>query len=148
VASRFGGYLLRWSRLVRPCASAASAVGHGTPNEPATSATLRHTSLTATAIARRHRPVVRQPDGTSPIASVNEPLAPSGSTQRQRRLCRTTEIPYPPSGRSRGVVRTYCFTDVDATPHEGQPAADLSAVSTCISNSYDFNDFNEVTGTS
>jgi len=98
--------------------------------------------------ARRNRPVVRQPDGTSPIASVNEPLAPSGSTQRQRRLCRTTEIPYPPSGRSRGVVRTYCFTDVDATPHEGQPAADLSAVSTCISNSYDFNDFNEVKGTS
>jgi hypothetical protein len=71
--------------------TAACAVGQDTPNEPAASATERHASPTAEAIASQW-PVVRAPAGISSIASVNEPLAHAGSPQRHRRLCRTTEI--------------------------------------------------------
>jgi hypothetical protein len=50
--------------------NAACAVGHDTPNTPATSLTARFASPTATPIASRSRRVVRAPDGSSPIVSV------------------------------------------------------------------------------
>jgi len=83
------------------CSSAASttvacAVGQDTPNESAASATLRHASPTAQAIARRSRPVVRHPAGTSSIASVNEPRPHVDSRQRQRVLCHSTAITVSP----------------------------------------------------
>jgi hypothetical protein len=111
--------------------TAACAVGQDTPHEPAASATDRHASPTAAAIARRSRPVVRHPAGTSSIASVNDPRAHVDSTQRHRRLCQTSEIPLSPYGISRGAVTTYSFTDIDTTPQLGQPDADSAAVSTC-----------------
>ena len=71
-------------------------MGHDTANAPATSATLRHASPTATPIARRNLPVVRQPAGTSPIASVNDSRRHVASTHRHLVLCQTTEIPLSP----------------------------------------------------
>jgi hypothetical protein len=76
--------------------NAPCAVGHVTPNASATSATDRHASPTAAPIARRNRPVVRAPAGTSSMASVNEPRPQLGSWQRHRVLRQRTEIPLSP----------------------------------------------------
>jgi hypothetical protein len=78
------------------CTTAACAVGQDTPKLSATSATERHASPTAEAIARRNRPVVRARAGSSSIASVNERFTHVRSVQRQRRLCQISEIPLSP----------------------------------------------------
>jgi hypothetical protein len=63
------------------------------------------------------------------LHSVNDWRSQSLPAQRHRRLChRTIKAPVP-YGISTGDVNTFPFTDVETAPHEGQPAADTSAVS-------------------
>src|SRR5919202_3472284 len=105
------------------------------PHKPAPPAPPRPPPPPADPTARRSRPVVRRPAGTSSITSVNDPRAHVGSTQRHRRLCQISEIPLSPYGMSRGAVDTYSSTDIDTTPQLGQPDADSAAVSTCTTRS-------------
>jgi len=118
------------SRTAARASTARCTVGQATSCARATSSTQRFCS-TASASARRSRPVVRAPAGTSGIDSVNVLRGHSFSRHRHRRLHQRSSRRASPYGRSFGRVVTYCFGEVENTPHPGQAAAVASAVETC-----------------
>jgi len=110
---------------------ARCVVGQLTWWASATSLTERFASPTASAIARRSRPVNRAPSGTSEIASVNVLRGHSCSRQRSRRLCQRTVNAVSPQGKSFGRVTRFCFNELDTPPQHGHAAAVSSTVTAC-----------------
>ena len=82
-------------------ATARCAVGQDSPWLAAASLTHR-LSATASATARRSRPVVRTPAGTSSIDSVNDFRGQAGSRHRHLLLRQRTRSRARPYGRSFG----------------------------------------------
>ena len=80
---------------------------------------------------RHSRPVSRARAGISAIDSVNALRGQACSRHRYCRLRHRTASGSSPYGRSRGRVVRRCFTDVETTPHCGQPAALDAVVTTC-----------------
>jgi len=103
--------------------TARCAVGQLTPCAAPASLTDRHAPPTAAPIARRNRPVVRIPAGTSLIVSVKDPRGHPRSKQRHRTLCQAMDNPVSPRGKSFGVVVGRCFTEQENTPQSGHAPA-------------------------
>ena len=112
------------------CTNRAWVTGQLTWYCAATAATLRP-EATCRASRRHNRPVSRAPAGISVTDSVNTFRGQAASRHRYCRLRHRTASGSSPYGTSRGRVVRRCFTDVDTTPHCGQPAALLTAVTTC-----------------
>ena len=75
---------------------------------------VRPPSATAAPAASRSRPVIRAPEGSCGIDSVNDDLRHSGSRQRHRRLCHTSRAGTG-NATSRGPVSTRPFTELTAS---------------------------------
>src|SRR5690349_17107212 len=109
--------------------NAADTTGQDNPRSRPAWATVRPARATAVPAASRSRAVIRAPQGTCGIDSVNDERAHSGSRQRHRRL-RHTNRDGTGNATSRGPVSTQPFTDVDTDRHDGHTAT-ASAVDTC-----------------
>lgn len=79
----------------------------------------------------RNLVVSRARAGTCGNNSVNDPREHAASRHRHLRLCHTSRSGACPYGTSLGLVTACPLTEVDSTPHDGQPAALSSSVTTC-----------------
>src|SRR5664280_3096889 len=95
--------------------NAACTIGQLIGSSPVTEDTDRP-EPTATAAARRHRPVIRAYGGHSPIDSVNAFRGHCGSRHRNCVLCHRTTSGASQYGKSLGRVERRCLTELENTP--------------------------------